>query len=870
MGTVFDNLGKSGSFVQANDAGTRPAATKPNPLATINWNYIKKNASDINSNSSTAKQALINAGMVSNLGNGIHTSDEILKSKAAAQKDFDGTGIDFGDIDKDGKAKEQNKIESLFRGADNAIEGFYDDMGSKFAKSGAGQWISDSLGIDEDTLASYASTGLDLGTDIGLMALGPAGIALGVGKSALQQGNELSDAVDGTDSITGRELTEAERLAKGAGAIGMIGFSALGLKGSGAATRALDKQGVKILDEAGVTADDMARSGLFGKVPEELSTDAVKAIKKQTGATVDRDALAKAGVPSSIIEEMSGKEISLNADKAIKSLKLNKRYGQTADEMRSILENASVEDYVTKDVDAMVKGIKGKQNREIAKGFITKKREELANQVNSRGSNAMGTYNDSRREALTERGNLASRFLPEAKGATDNEARVVPHIENTNSGAGAVLDRFGRRNFGNDRKDQLLRFRKQTPEAKKERFETANAANDDAWAAWEENIKRRRADEAANNPAFMRKEIADSMRQRTRNRFLPGLGKESANMSKSDYRALNEQLERQQRLVKDAEKRLGGSNIDEARKAEIIEEKTAAEARIDDIYRRARQNFSRGRLNTNDIIAMKDAGIDVRRLLTGRADPSFGVKSEDGIIKGFLKSKRDNLGRTMGKIDKDVLSSMSALDRLALGAGLADKAKLAALGLADFEAVNYGNGNGLNPFSSIDQIPDRGLTALPALAAYGMVAASNPRLLRRNNVIGNYSSQAAARNALMSSVLRDQEDKYDIRGANSPEDLNEYLEYLSRQGKANEKKAHEKKANEKKANEKKANEKKAKAAKEKNNRIVNALINEQLSKSSEQRRAKEKNNRLINELMEKELSKSSDKELSKSSEQIRA
>lgn len=101
----------------------------------------------------------------------------------------------------------------------------------------------------------------DMAIDLGLSAIPGVGIPLAVAKNAVQQSENISEALGGYDSVTGEKLDGNQRAARGLGALAGIGLSAV--PGIGVAKNAM---------KVGKAADDIAEGA--AKNIDELTAQA--------------------------------------------------------------------------------------------------------------------------------------------------------------------------------------------------------------------------------------------------------------------------------------------------------------------------------------------------------------------------------------------------------------------------------------------------------------------------------------------------------------------------------------------------------------------------------------------------------------------
>lgn len=111
----------------------------------------------------------------------------------------------------------------------------------------------------------------DMAIDLGLSAIPGAGIPLVLAKNAVQQSENIAEAFDGYDSVTGEKLDENQRLGRGLGALATLGLSAI--PGVGVARNAA---------KVGKTADDIAEGA--AKNIDELTAKADKLEKAFSGS----------------------------------------------------------------------------------------------------------------------------------------------------------------------------------------------------------------------------------------------------------------------------------------------------------------------------------------------------------------------------------------------------------------------------------------------------------------------------------------------------------------------------------------------------------------------------------------------------------
>ena len=151
----------------------------------------------------------------------------------------------------------------------------------------------------------------DTAIDLGLAAIPVAGVPLVVGKNLVQNGDDLTEALTGHDSLTGEELNGWQQLGKGAGAIADTALAALPAVGKTAAY-ARGMQGAR--DIMASSADDAVRAAASkmgtpaamaertAKGVTSLPSRAAGAVKR--GAETAGKALSSASKPKEVLQAM--------------------------------------------------------------------------------------------------------------------------------------------------------------------------------------------------------------------------------------------------------------------------------------------------------------------------------------------------------------------------------------------------------------------------------------------------------------------------------------------------------------------------------------------------------------------------------------
>lgn len=213
------------------------------------------NTKDLEHARELARKAIISAGA--------SNPDQSTESKRAftqAAKDGD-TKRDFMQEAIDG---EYDPTKAAWRTLDDKVTDTVDTAGEKLGgftvdainavsrSNGSGDLIGEKGKERAENIGRFIT---DIGTDF----------IPGVGfvKTAAEQGNEILDAIDGTDHITGEELSGKRRLAKAAGGLGMIALSAIpGMKLAKTGQKALTKEGAKLMDDvSGEAINSLVKHG---------------------------------------------------------------------------------------------------------------------------------------------------------------------------------------------------------------------------------------------------------------------------------------------------------------------------------------------------------------------------------------------------------------------------------------------------------------------------------------------------------------------------------------------------------------------------------------------------------------------------------
>lgn len=204
-----------------------------------------------------AKYALASELAQNNLGQADDVNDDALKQEIDRifENDLKGTvsGRDY---------RGENFFTDFVGGAKNAINGFNQGIGEGIdflvdntIGEAVGVFGGDKEGFKNATRAEDFAMIPDIAEDILLASLGPAGIAMAVGKNAIQQSDNISEALSGRDNVTTDTLSGEQRIGKGATAALTTGLSAVPGVGKAAMKSSFLKNGA--------TAEQAAEEAAF-------------------------------------------------------------------------------------------------------------------------------------------------------------------------------------------------------------------------------------------------------------------------------------------------------------------------------------------------------------------------------------------------------------------------------------------------------------------------------------------------------------------------------------------------------------------------------------------------------------------------------
>ena len=160
-----------------------------------------------------------------------------------------GTGLDWIWDNTVGNAA------GLVGGAAGGLEGLLTgEDPAELAADVADDWKQTAADLVTPERAAIVS---DMAIDLGLSAIPGAGIPLVLAKNAVQQSENISEALGGYDSVTGEKLDNNQRVGRGLGALATLGLSAI--PGVGVARNAakVGKAADEIAEGAAKNADEL-------------------------------------------------------------------------------------------------------------------------------------------------------------------------------------------------------------------------------------------------------------------------------------------------------------------------------------------------------------------------------------------------------------------------------------------------------------------------------------------------------------------------------------------------------------------------------------------------------------------------------------
>ena len=206
----------------------------------------------------------------------------------------------------------------------NGLDAAFDGVIGNLAGAILGDEVGDSVknAFNGDDLSIVG----DIGTDIALMALGPAGWATMAGKNIAQHGNDIADVVAGEDYLTGQELD-------GSQVAGRLGSTLLDAAVPIRAAKAA-KGATKVAEKVADKADDATKAA--GEAVEE-ATKAITGKATNEASNVLNKLLSR--VMSNSGEEVSKKELKALIEKGAENRKF--KHNQDKIEENNILRRLS-------------------------------------------------------------------------------------------------------------------------------------------------------------------------------------------------------------------------------------------------------------------------------------------------------------------------------------------------------------------------------------------------------------------------------------------------------------------------------------------------------------------------------------------------
>lgn len=241
----------------------------------------------------------------------------------------------------------------------NGLDAAFDGVIGNLAGAILGDEVGDSVknAFNGDDLSIVG----DIGTDIALMALGPAGWAAMAGKNIAQHGNDIADVVAGEDYLTGQELD-------GSQVAGRLGSTLLDAAVPIRAAKAA-KGATKVAEKVADKADDAAKAA--GEAVEEAATEgaekaatkeAKEAAAKGTEEAAAKDTKEAAAESTEKAAKYKSKNATEEATKAITGKATNEASNVLNKLLSRVMSNSG-EEVSEKELKALIK--KGAENRKF-------------------------------------------------------------------------------------------------------------------------------------------------------------------------------------------------------------------------------------------------------------------------------------------------------------------------------------------------------------------------------------------------------------------------------------------------------------------------------------------------------------------------
>ena len=282
----------------------------------------------------------------------------------------------------------------------------------------------------------------DMAIDLGLSAIPGAGIPLVLAKNAVQQSENIAEAFDGYDSVTGEKLDENQRLGRGLGALATLGLSAI--PGVGVARNAA---------KVGKAADEIAEGA--AKNIDELTAQADDGFRKNAdeirrGIQELRDASSNNPIPRArnLVSDLP--EMGSNYIEGIKQAAENlvdgsgKLGGRIGDMGRALVADPSaLRSRITR------RELMDQAQREVGGERLAKRIGKLEDRAYKKGSDGKPVLDDSG-ERVPAEGFKANRALQALRGMESGspKAKVGP-LQQAGRAIGAFGTNLGALTFGN-------------------------------------------------------------------------------------------------------------------------------------------------------------------------------------------------------------------------------------------------------------------------------------------------------------------------------------------------------------------------------------------------------------------------------------
>lgn len=305
----------------------------------------------------------------------------------------------------------------------------------------------------------------DMAIDLGLSAIPGAGIPLVLAKNAIQQSENISEALGGYDSVTGEKLDENQKLGRGLGALATLGLSAI--PGVGVARNAakVGKAADNIAEGAAKNADELtAKADKLEKAfagSADKGRGAAKAMERSEGFRKNadeirrgiqelRDASGNNPIPRAADLVSDLPEMRSNYVEGVKQAAENlvdgsgKLGGRIGDMGRALVADPSaLRSRITR------RELMDQAQREVGGERLAKRIGKLEDRAYKKGSDGKPVLDDSG-ERVPAEGFKANRALQALRGMESGspEAKVGP-LRQAGRAIGAFGTNLGALTFGN-------------------------------------------------------------------------------------------------------------------------------------------------------------------------------------------------------------------------------------------------------------------------------------------------------------------------------------------------------------------------------------------------------------------------------------